>query len=213
MKTVILYSGGLDSTTLLFDLCRNGEDVTAVWVDYSQKSAEKERRAVNYFANICGCDLVSLDMKDIFKQSESTLIKGNGHITVMHQSGGHIQYIHRRTEVECRNVVLISAALAIATQICLDDCAIVYYGAIQTREYLPDCSSRFVRLMDETAKLCSYGKVSVKAPYIDKGKNWVMRRAKELGIDTDRAWSCYEGGPNPCGVCPACVDRRLVEDL
>ena len=45
MKAVLIFSGGMDSTTLLYDLIDQGYEVAAVTFDYSQKHKKEIRCA------------------------------------------------------------------------------------------------------------------------------------------------------------------------
>ena len=45
MKAVLIFSGGMDSTTLLYDLIHEGYEVSAITFDYHQKHAKEIRCA------------------------------------------------------------------------------------------------------------------------------------------------------------------------
>jgi 7-cyano-7-deazaguanine synthase len=32
----------------------------------------------------------------------------------------------------------------------------------------------------------------------------IVHRALELGVPLELTWSCYQDGPDPCGVCDSC---------
>jgi 7-cyano-7-deazaguanine synthase len=211
MKGLILYSGGLDSTMLLYDLIRAGNDITAVWFDYGQKSAVRELAAARYFTELYGCRLIEINIKGAFAYSDCSLLKGNGCITKIIKCGNDITYQHNHTELAFRNGVLLSIGISIACDIYPNEQVKLYYGAIKTP--FNDCSIDFMSNMDALAKQYTNGKISVNAPYIDRGKDWVMLQAKKYGIETDKTWSCYEDGEVPCGVCPACLDRKIVESI
>lgn len=87
----------------------------------------------------------------------------------------------------------------------------VYYGAAKTREPYPDCSVIFTGYMNLLASYSSDGRVTVKAPLIGLGKDEIVIRAKVLGVPIKSTWSCYDGKPEPCGICPACLDRKILE--
>ena len=50
-------------------------------------------------------------------------------------------------------------------------------------------------------------RVELCAPYLDKTQLEIADIAKRFGVWGHEIWTCYQGGTEPCGVCPAC--RKL----
>lgn len=213
MKYLILLSGGLDSAALLYYRVKHcAGSVAALFFRYGQKSTERESEAVKYLTKEKSVQLIELELHSVFCFSKSALLTHNAEpVAETIRTGRHTEYRSKGTEVEFRNGVLLSAAVSYAMQAYPGETVSVEYGAIRTREPFPDCSAEFVEHMDAAARLCTDGKVGVTAPFIDMGKDEVMVLARELGVPTGMTWSCYEGGDVPCGKCPACIDRRILE--
>lgn len=211
MKRIVLTSGGLDSATLLFISQKEmgTDDVVALFFDYGQKASQEERRAVK---DLVGASkLIEKDIADLFQESNSSLIRKDLSVTEKRTTGNRIEYESIKTEVEFRNGLLLAIAISLAMQLYPTEEVEIAYGAIRTREPYPDCSYDFVRYYNDLANLCSNGRVRIVAPFLAMGKDNIRDLAREYGVPTERTWSCYEGGNNPCGICPACLDRKIVE--
>lgn len=211
MKRIVLTSGGLDSATLLFISQKEmgTDDVVALFFDYGQKARKAERRAVK---DLVGeSKLIEKDIADLYQGSKSSLICTDKLITKTRTTGDHTEIENQETEVEFRNGLMIAIAISLAMQLYPTEEVEIAYGAIRTREPYPDCSYDFVRCYNELASLCSNGRVRIVAPFLAMGKDNIRDLAMEYGVPTEKTWSCYEGGNNPCGICPACLDRKIVE--
>ena len=215
MKKVVLTSGGLDSSTLLYYLAKKcPQDVCALFFDYGQKSAKQERIAVKVIAKKCGVELKEICLRSVFRFSKSPLLRHQKvPIVTVNRLGNKTWYESKRTEVEFRNGVMMAAAFSVSMQVWKKQSLTLYYGAIKTREFFPDCSNDFVQEFDKMAQLCSSGKIHISAPFLEKGKDEVYKLAKELNVPIEQTWSCYDLGDVPCGKCPACLDRKILEGL
>lgn len=213
MKQVILFSGGLDSATLLYQLKRNGRgEILALFFDIGQKSVTREREAARSICAAAGIRLEAVCLRDVFKRSKSAMLIGGGkQITETIRVGNDIKYRSEDTEIEFRNGVLIAAAISLIVQLFPNEKVDINYGAIRTREHFADCTKEFIETCDRLAWFGNSGAIRVKAPLADKGKDEVWRLAKALGVPVELTWSCYDGGEQPCGICPACLDRRILE--
>lgn len=209
MKKVLLYSGGLDSTTLLHHLVAKGDEVVAVWCNYGQKSKDKELIAAKFFTNKLNCKLIEINIEDVYKYSNNCLLSGRGEVTQIVKTGNHTEFKHADTELIFRNTMLASVVITVATSLFPKESIEVNLGLIKTP--YKDCSCEYVLALNNLTKLCTAGKVKIKAPFVEKGKDWVYKQAKKLNVEIDKAWSCYLGGETPCGVCPACIDRKIIE--
>lgn len=209
MKKVLLYSGGLDSTTLLHHLTKKGDEVVAVWCNYGQKSKDKELISAKFFTKKLNCKLIEINIEEVYKYSNNCLLVKGGEVTQIVKTDNHTKYKNADTELIFRNAMLASVVITVATSLFPKENIEVDLGLIKTP--YKDCSSEFVTTLNNLTKLCTAGKVKVKAPFVEKGKDWVYKQAKRFNVEIDKAWSCYLGGEIPCGVCPACIDRKIIE--
>ena len=84
----------------------------------------------------------------------------------------------------------------------------VYYGAQALDEYgYWDCTTEFLKRVNETLSLNRRKPITVHAPFIDKKKVESVRLGMELGVNFAYTWSCYRGGAKACGTCPTCIER------
>lgn len=179
-KTVLLFSGGIDSTVLLYDLLFDN-DVLALMVDYGQP----HKRELKAAEAICS----NLHVPDI-------LIKAGTHR--LGQTIGGLIFPNR-------NAVLVSLAGAVAESSGFDRVAFAAHGG--DRELFPDCRAEWVAAMDTVLQLGTEGRVGLAAPYLAWSKADIVARGRALGVPFDETWSCYAGGASPCGICLACTSR------
>lgn len=197
MKRIVLASGGLDSSTLLTVLPK--EDTVALFFNYGQRCVEKERESVQKITERLGIPLIERDIRDVFRSSKSDIVLQKV-----------IKTNKKQHEIECRNLVFVAVATSIGTQLYPGEPVEVVIGVIKVGVPYPDCSEDFVEKCRTLSKLCTNEKVTITAPFADMGKDEVLMRlkgSKILPIDT---WSCYYGENEPCGECPACIDRKIL---
>ena len=78
MKALVLFSGGIDSTTCLgLAISKYGkENVIALSITYGQKHT-KEIEAANAIVQYYGIEKIDLDLSLIFRFSDCSLLKGS----------------------------------------------------------------------------------------------------------------------------------------
>ena len=112
------------------------------------------------------------------------------------------------TYVPNRNMVFLSLAAAFAETRAVRR---VFYGAQQQDEYgYWDCSQEFVDRLNRVLRLNRGPGVTVEAPFAGKRKAEVLKIGLALGVNYAHTWTCYRGGPVPCGTCPSCVERAAA---
>jgi len=198
MKTLLIYSGGLDSTTLLHYLLDRKDEVRCLSFDYDQKH-KVELIYAKYWTDKFNVPHEIVSLAGIFAGSALTGDKPmpQGHYTDISM---------RQTVVPNRNMVMLAIAASKAIQ---SDCDAVAYAAhADDRGVYPDCRQEFVTAMDAVLGLCDWKKLSLITPFLGMTKKEVYKRALELGVRVDKTWSCYEGGETPCGRCGACSSRQ-----
>lgn len=228
MKSVVLHSGGLDSTTLLAQAIVDGaEEVLAVSVMYGSLHNEAESQAAEKviewfqeaFGPVCKVERLVIELpKMIFSANGSTLSALMGETEMPHMTYQEIRDAKgpSPTVVPFRNANLLSIATALADARGFD---FVYIGAHgdDAREWAyPDCTPEFLGAMANAIRVGTYDKVRLIFPFIWMTKADIVARALEVDAPLQLTWSCYnpvpigpavEDGFIHCGACPTCIER------
>ncbi len=202
MQVVVVYSGGLDSTVLLYHLRGEGHGVKALSVNYGQRHA-RELDAARAITAALGVEFRLLDLSCL-----GTLFPGTA-LTSSEVAVPMVEYdpaSMQMTTVPNRNMVLLAVALAWAAHLEYDGVAFAAHAGVTTT--YPDCRPAFVEAMDRVAQEADWRRLRVLAPFVKWTKTEVVRRGAALGVPFGQTWSCYVGGPRHCGQCGTCRDRR-----
>ncbi len=211
MKALVLFSGGVDSTTCLgMAIDKYGKDnVIALSISYGQKHT-KEIEASNKIVEYYGVEHISLDLEKIFEYSDCSLLS---HSDVDIPKESYAKQLEKTdgkpvsTYVPFRNGLFLSTAASIALS---KDCGVIYYGAHAddaAGNAYPDCSESFNNAINDAIYIGSGNQLRVEAPFVKLTKAEVVKIGLELNVPYKYTWSCYEGGDKPCGVCGTCIDR------
>lgn len=211
MKALVLFSGGVDSTTCLgMAVDQYGkENVVALSVSYGQKHT-KEIEASEKIAEYYGVEHLYLDLAKIFAYSNCSLLAHSDQEIPKEAYAQQLEKMDGKpvsTYVPFRNGLFLSSAASIAIS---KNCNVIYYGAHSddaAGNAYPDCSSAFNQAMGDAIYLGSGRQVKIEAPFVDKTKAEVVRIGLDLKVPYEMTWSCYEGQEKPCGVCGTCIDR------
>ena len=211
MKALVLFSGGLDSTTALALAIKEygKENVVALSVSYGQKHI-KEIEASNKIASFYEVEHIFLDLSKIFEYSNCSLLSKNekdiplgDYKAQLDKTNGNLS-----TYVPFRNGLFLSSAAAIALS---KECDLIYYGAHKDDAAggaYPDCSVEFTNAINEAIYLGSGKKVKVVGPFVNMNKAQIVKLGLELNVPYELTWSCYEGKDEACGKCGTCIDRK-----
>ncbi len=217
MKAMVLFSGGIDSTTCLGMAVEQygREQVTTLSVSYGQKH-EKEIQASTVLAEYYGVEHLMLDLSKIFSYSDSSLLQHSEQAIPKEAYAEQLQKTDGKpvsTYVPFRNGLFLSSAASIALS---KGCEVIYYGAHAddaARNAYPDCSSAFHRAISEAVFIGSGNQLKLKAPFIHMTKAEIVKIGLGLEVPYHLTWSCYAGKEKPCGVCGTCIDRAKAFQL
>jgi 7-cyano-7-deazaguanine synthase len=203
---VVLFSGGIDSSTCLAIAREEGFAPHALAVRYGQRhefelsAAERTARALQVPLRIVDVDLRAIGgsalTADLPVPKDQPI--GAGPIPV--------------TYVPARNTVFLALALGYAEVLGASD---LYIGvnAIDYSGY-PDCRPEFVRAFEALANVATAAAVEgraryrVHAPLVSLGKAEIIRLGTELRVPYALTHSCYD--PDPLGrACRRCDSCRL----
>jgi len=202
MKVVVLISGGMDSTTLLYDMHKRHEVVGALSFNYGSKHNERELPMAKHHCDVLGIPHQVIPLDFIADHFSSDLLKTGGDIPEGHYEDANMV----RTVVPFRNAIMMSIATGYAESVGAQAVAIAAHSG--DHAIYPDCRDGFMDSFAETMRRGTYAKVELLRPYVGIRKEDIVKIGAELGVDFSMTYSCYKGGEVHCGKCGTCVERK-----
>ncbi|HTP66433.1 MAG TPA: 7-cyano-7-deazaguanine synthase QueC [Geobacteraceae bacterium] len=202
-KAVVLYSGGIDSTTCLAIAGSEGFEPHAMSFSYGQRHRMELEVAKANALLLGAVEHLVVDF-DLRKLGGSAL---TADIAVPKDGVG--DYIPV-TYVPARNTIFLSFALGWAEALEAFD-IFIGVNALDYSGY-PDCRPEYIAAFETMANLATKagvegkGRFTVHTPLIDLTKAEIIRKGISLGIDYSRTHSCYDPTPTglACGLCDSC---------
>lgn len=199
-KAVVVLSGGMDSTTLLYDVKHLGYEAHPITFFYGQKH-KKEMEMAYKTCQKLGLKYKLVDVEDLGDIAPSALTGGDVDVP----KAGYDEESMKQTVVPNRNMVFLSLATAYAIGI---EANWLFFGSHGGDHAIyPDCRPAFMKAMEQAISLCDYHILHLRIPYLSWSKADILKRGLELGVDYSLTWSCYEGGELACGKCGTCQER------
>ena len=200
MKALLIYSGGLDSTTLLYEY--RSSIALAVTFDYGSKHNAREIAYAVENCKLLGIKHMILPLSFIGQYFKSDLLLTGGEIP----EGSYADDNMKSTVVPFRNGIMLAVAAGLAESYGLDTVLLANHSG--DHAIYPDCRPEFVAAMDQAVQAGTYEGIRVVSPYCHLTKRDIALRGKELGVDYSRTYSCYKGGEKHCGRCGTCTERK-----
>lgn len=202
-RAVIIYSGGMDSFTLLHHVLAQGfapDEVACLTFNYGQRHVREIEAAKTV------CQGLKITHKIVDISAINTLMAGSSLTDDIEIPEGHYaEESMKSTVVPNRNMVLLSMAVAYAVSL---EAPAVYYGAHSGDHAIyPDCRPEFVQKMKDVCAIANYDPVSIETPFLHHTKGEILTVGKVLALDYSNTWTCYNGRKKACGKCGACVER------
>jgi len=199
-KVVVVFSGGMDSYTVLHKAFREGFEVLPLTFNYGQK----HNKEIEYAKHACIALGVIPKIVDITAINQ--LLTGSSLTSDIEMPEGHYADDNMKsTVVPNRNMILLSLAVGYAVS---SDANKVFYGAhAGDHEIYPDCRPEFVEKMNSVCAIANYEPVEIVTPYLALNKTDILREGLAMGLDYGRTWTCYNGREKACGKCGSCVER------
>ena len=207
MKTVIVYSGGLDSTVLLYHLCQAGHNLHALSVDYGQRHRCELERASAI------CEELGIPQPVADLSALQPLLAGSSLTSpeIEVAEGHYTEENMKSTVVPNRNMILLSVATGHALSIKAGQ--IAYAAHSGDHAIYPDCRNEFADAMSAAMQLCDWKNIALNRPFVNWTKADIVSRGAELDVPFGKTWSCYKGEALHCGRCGTCIERREAFDL
>ncbi|HEY9852283.1 MAG TPA: 7-cyano-7-deazaguanine synthase QueC [Leptolyngbyaceae cyanobacterium] len=208
MKAVVLLSGGLDSSTVLYQAKASNCECYALSFDYQQRHRRElaAAKAIAQRAGVIEHQIVKFDLT-IWGGSALTDTKIN---LPSDRSVAQMSENIPITYVPARNTIFLSFALAYAEAIAAER---VYIG-VNALDYsgYPDCRPDYIQAMQQVFRLgTKQGRegnaIEIISPLINLRKTDIIQLGNSLGVPWEETWSCYAGEELACGVCDSCKLR------
>ncbi len=207
--SVILLSGGLDSTVALAMSQERFRIETALFIDYGQLGAGREQVAASAVASHYQIPLRVISIPWLGEMSASSLT-GAGEIPDFPDGAGGegLEAVSRSVWVENRNGIIVNIAAALASVL---GCGVVVTGfnAEEARTF-PDNSLEFVEAVNRSLRISAGTPVRVESPTILMDKKEIVEAGIGLRIPWETIWSCYRPGITMCGRCESCSRLRMA---
>lgn len=200
MKALIVYSGGMDSSTLLHQF--KNEIAMAVSFDYGSKHNTRELQCAKENCKALGIKHCIINLSFFNEHFKSSLLQSGGDIP----DGNYADDNMKSTVVPFRNGIMLSIAVGLAESNELDTVLIAnHFG---DHAIYPDCRKDFIDPFVQAACNGTYNGVTILSPYCDVSKREIALMGKELNMDFAKTYSCYKGRAKHCGVCGTCTERK-----
>ena len=199
-KVVVIYSGGMDSFTVLHKAVQAGHDVYALSFNYGQRHV-KELQCAAQVCQELGINHKIVDISAIHQLLAGSSLTDNIDIPEGHYAADNM----KSTVVPNRNMILLSLAVGYAVSLGASQ---VYYGAHSGDHFIyPDCRPEFVQKMHDVCQIANYEPVDIVSPYLSQTKIEILADGLAMGLDYSKTWTCYNGREKACGKCGSCQER------
>ncbi|UNU73583.1 7-cyano-7-deazaguanine synthase QueC [Moraxella nasovis] len=206
-NAVVLFSGGLDSTTCLYWAKSQFKHITAISFRYGQRHSSELIAAQN-IAKALDVDHRIIDI-DIAQLGGSALTDNSIDVPEYDANSDAVPV----TYVPARNTIFLSYALA-AAEVTGSNYIVIGVSSVDFSGY-PDCRPDFIEAFERLANLATVtgragNTLSVVAPLQLLSKAQTLKLGLKLGVDYGQTVSCYQADESglACGVCDSCSLRR-----
>ncbi len=200
-RAVLLLSGGMDSTTLLWWMLDQGVDeIHTVAIDYGQRhriELESSGR-LSTLAHTASHRLIHLDLAQI---GDTPLTSTEVDVPAASEDR------QISTVIPFRNTMFVTAAAAYAETRSITD---LYISPVRDdHAAYRDCRRVFYDALQNALSLGATRETSIRihTPFVTWSKMDVVRVGLELGVPYEDTHTCYNGTRPACGLCDACVER------
>lgn len=205
MSTLVLLSGGLDSTAALLWALQGGSDVRALFCHYGQPATDREMRRALDVTKALGVPFLRSDLSGAFYGATTGLFQPRDSAVIDGLDSAF---------VPSRNLLLLASAVVRARVLWPSGPVEIVVGVNQDDAGgFPDCTVDF---LDAAADAVNRGLgtgagITIRAPWVHLSKRQIIGWARDTVPERfdliEQSWSCYR--PNgPCGQCTACVVRE-----
>lgn len=200
MKIITVLSGGMDSTTMLYKLLAEGNEIRAISFDYGQRHKLELEKASETCKKL-GVEHKIIDISFIKDLVSNSALTGDIEVPEGHYASENMKL----TVVPNRNMIMASIAIGYAVNEDYDAVALGVHSG--DHAIYPDCRPDFIDKLNSLSLIANFKPIQVLAPFLNLDKGDIATIGKELEVDYSNTLTCYKGTEIPCGKCGSCVER------
>jgi len=200
---ILLYGGGIDSTSLLLHMVKNlALKPLVMHVDYGQKAVLEETAAARYFSE-------KYQLEAQFRKVDLSFSRA----AIMQGSDGNTASAEDN-RLELRNLVLLSYAASYGASLRTETTLYVGFHREPENSGFEDAKIGYLSSLMEAMLLSTKRVVRIEAPFNELTRQEIFNLGHDLDSDIlSQSYTCYESG-GPCGKCAHCLERsRMVSRL
>lgn len=204
IRSVIVFSGGMDSTVLLADALARNKRVYAISFDYGSKHNARELPMAKATCERHKIDHKIIRLPFVDELFASDLLKSGGEVP----DGMYNAPDMKKTVVPFRNGIMLSIAVGYAESIEAEEVILASHSG--DHFIYPDCRPEFNAAFSKAALIGTENKVQINFPFATLDKRDIGDLGNKLGVDFSKTWTCYKGRDIHCGTCGACNERKYA---
>jgi 7-cyano-7-deazaguanine synthase len=205
-KSVVLLSGGMDSTVNLYQAKQSSQVVLALTFDYGQKAGQKEIEATKKMTKDLGIAHRILSLEFIREFGGSSLTTAAMEIPSGKQVSIDDMSVSQKTArsvwVPNRNGIFLNVAAGFAESL-RADWIIPGFNKEEATTF-PDNSKEYLETATKSLSYSTHNQVQVKCFTTDLDKIAIVKLGQQLKVNWKNIWPCYKNLEKWCGQCESC---------
>lgn len=203
-RSVVLLSGGLDSSVNLLAADRETEVALALTFDYGQRAAQKEIQSAKKQCENLKIPHEVLNLSWLGAITKTSLVNREALVptSVAIDDADATQDSAKKVWVPNRNGVFLNIAASFAESL-EANCVVPGFNWEEAQTF-PDNSEDYLDALTAAFSYSTANQVTAHCYTAEMDKTEIARLGKELGADFALMWPCYFGGEKPCGECESC---------
>ncbi|MDH3973919.1 MAG: 7-cyano-7-deazaguanine synthase QueC [Deltaproteobacteria bacterium] len=207
-KSIVLLSGGLDSTVAFKKVCDETHVILAISFNYGQRSAEKEIEAAKRICRQFSVNHQAISLPWLRDITNTSLVDREKNVPQLRESEldnatGKAHESAQAVWVPNRNGIFINIAAAFCESMGAE--LLVTGFNAEEAETFPDNSPRFIGAINDSLHFSTLKDIEVVSPTLGFDKAGIVQLGIEIGAPLEKIWSCYEDGDRMCGKCESCM--------
>ncbi|MEW6698278.1 MAG: 7-cyano-7-deazaguanine synthase QueC [Bacillota bacterium] len=206
MNSVVLLSGGLDSTVNLAYALTEGKVELALTINYGQRAAQREIAAAGNLAGHYKIPHRVIELPWLAQITQTALVKGE--TALPEPSLEELDDLDAANKtaaavwVPNRNGLFVNIAACFAEVL---HCRLVVAGFNREEAAtFPDNTPEFALAASQAMAYSTANQVKVISYTNRLDKKEIAALGNRLGVPWDLIWSCYRGEEKMCGTCESC---------